>query len=170
MAEIQTERLVLRPARASDVTAFHAIMSDAQAMAYWSTPPHQDLAQTRAWLDSMLGIELGVGEDFVVDYEGELIGKAGFYRFPEIGFILDRSHWGRGFAFEALHAVVDRAFGHHQLPAVEADVDPRNARSLQVLARLGAREIGRASATWQVGDEWCDSVYLRLHAADWKLR
>ena len=51
-----------------------------------------------------------------------------------------------------------RALGSTELTA---DVDPRNAASLALLRRHGFVETGRAAATWQIGDEWCDSIYLR---------
>ena len=41
---LKTERLVLRPARQSDLGDINAFMSDARAMRYWSTAPHPDLA------------------------------------------------------------------------------------------------------------------------------
>lgn len=164
MVEIRTERLLLRQAREEDLASFHAILSDARATSYWSTPPHEDISQTRKWLASMIEIEKGEGEDFVVELEGRVIGKAGLFRFPEIGFIFHPGTWGRGFAREALEPVLGRAFSEHGLPAVEADVDPRNARSLQLLRGLGFIEVGRAERTWLVGDQWCDSIYLRLAA------
>jgi len=167
MFEIRTERLRLRPARAGDLDALHAILGDPQATAFWSTPPHADLDQTREWLRSMIEIPGGEGEDFIVEHAGSVIGKAGLYRFPEIGFILRPDHWGRGFAGEALRAVIDRAFAVHRLGRIEADVDPRNRRSLALLARLGFVETGRKARTWQIGDSWCDSVYLRLSPEDW---
>ena len=46
------------------------------------------------------------------------------------------------------------------LPALTAEVDPRNAGSLRLLARLGFRETHRAERTLLWRDEWCDSVYL----------
>lgn len=162
MPEIRTERLVLRPATGGDLKAFHGILSDARATAYWSTPPHADIAQTQHWVASMVAIEPGEGEDFVIELNGEVIGKAGFFRFPEIGFILHPDAWGKGYAREALRPVLKRAFDHHKLAAVEADVDPRNEASLRLLKRLGFAEVGRADRTWKIGDHWCDSVYLRL--------
>lgn len=162
MIEIRTERLLLRPATFDDVEAFHEIMRDASAMAYWSTPPHKDIAETQSWVASMIAIDPSDGEDFVIELNGRAIGKAGLYRFPEIGFILHPDVWGHGYAQEALQAVLDRAFTVHRLPSVEADVDPRNEASLRLLTRLGFRETRRASRTWNVGGEWCDSVYLEL--------
>ena len=168
--EFRTERLLLRPARADDLGPLHAILSDARAMAYWSSPPHADIDQSREWLQSMIDIRLPQGEDFIVEHQGQLIGKAGLWRFPEIGFIFRPDCWGRGFATEALSAVLDRAFGAHGLPKVDADVDPRNGPSLKLLERLGFRETGRKQRTWLVGEEWCDSVYLKLDGSSWRSR
>ena len=162
MVEMKTKRLLLRPAVEADLSTLHEILSDEVATAFWSTPPHQDLTQTEAWLASMMSIDPRDGEDFVIELNGRVIGKAGLYRFPEIGFILNPSAWGKGYAQEALDAVLDRAFAVHRLPTIDADVDPRNSSSLRLLARLRFEEVGRASRTWNVGGEWCDSVYLRL--------
>lgn len=170
MTDITTPRLRLRPARPDDLDAFHAILTDPRAMAYWSTPPHDDIAQTRDWLDRMMAIGPGDGEDFVIELDGAAIGKAGLYAFPEIGFILHPDHWGRGYAGEALVPVLDRAFALHGLAAVEADVDPRNAASLKLLARLGFVETGRATGTWVIAGQLCDSVYLRLDSEAWRAR
>lgn len=165
-ARITTERLLLRPARPDDLDAFHHVLSDPGATRFWSTPPHASLAETREWLDGMLTIPDGEGEDFVVEFDGKLIGKAGLFRFPEIGFIIHPDWWGKGLMREALVPVIARAFAVHRLPRIEADVDPRNMRSLRLLERLGFRETGREARTWHVGGEWCDSVYLALDTPD----
>lgn len=164
MTEIRTERLLLRPARMDDAEAMHTILSDPRAMAFWSSLPHRDLAQTRAWVAAMMAIDPSEGEDFVIELEGRVIGKAGLYRFPEVGYALHPDFWGRGLATEALCPLLARAFAVHRLPAVLADVDPRNVASLRLLARLGFEETGRAERNFLVGEEWCDSVYLRLLA------
>ena len=168
--EIRTERLLLRPARADDLEPLHAILSDPRAMAYWSSPPHEYVDQTRDWLTSMIAIQPSEGEDFIVEYDGRLIGKAGLWRFPEIGFIFHPDHWGHGFAREALGAVIERAFSAHGFARIEADVDPRNLSSLALLDRLGFRETGRKERTWFVGGRWCDSIYLALDAEGWRGR
>lgn len=168
MVEIRAERLLLRPAKEGDLAELHDIFTDARAMSYWSTPPHKDIAETREWLESMRSIDPNEGEDFIIELEGRVIGKAGFHRFPEVGYILRPDAWGQGFAFEALGAVLDRAFAVHRMESVEADVDPRNEPSLRLLARFGFVEFRRAKRTWLIADQWCDSVYLRLDASAWK--
>jgi RimJ/RimL family protein N-acetyltransferase len=159
-----TQRLLLRSATLADVEPFHRILGDPRAMTYWSTLPHRTMAETRRWVEAMIAIPPGEGEDFVVEHQGEVIGKAGLYRFPRIGFILHPDHWGKGFAGEALRGVIERAFRVHRLDRIEADVDPRNQASLGCLTRLGFTEYDRRERTWLIGGEWLDSVYLELRA------
>ncbi len=159
---IRTQRLLLRRARTEDLPAMHAVLSDAVAMRYWATPPHTDVEQTRQWLQAMIDADPALTDDFIIEREGEVIGKAGCWRLPQIGFILRSDQWRQGLAFEALSAVIEHLLSSHSMPAITADVDPRNAGSLAVLHKLGFVETHRASSTWIVGDEVCDSVYLRL--------
>jgi RimJ/RimL family protein N-acetyltransferase len=162
MDRIATDRLILRRARAEDLEAMHRILSNPEAMRYWSSLPHQELEQTRQWLGAMIEEPCALRDDYLVEYRGEVIGKAGCWRLPEIGFILDPACWGLGLAGEALSALIPVLFDRHPIPAITADVDPRNQRSLRLLRRLGFAETGRASGTWQIGEELCDSIYLAL--------
>ena len=167
MTVLVTERLRLRPARADDLAAFHAILSDVEATRYWSTPPHRDLEQTRVWLDGMMAIRPDEGVDFVVELDAVAIGKAGFYRWPEVGFILSPGVWGRGFARDAMTAVLDHGFKVAGLGQAVADVDPRNGRSLALLERLGFVRTGYRERTFRLEGGWADSVDLALSRADW---
>lgn len=97
-----------------------------------------------------------------MELAGRVIGKVGLFQFPEIGFILHPETWGRGYAKEALRPVLDRALSVHNLPSVEADVDPRNKASLRILSALGFKEVGREARTGNIAGRWFDSVYLRL--------
>jgi len=143
-----------------DLAAIHAVLSDAQAMRYWSTPPHATLEQSRVWLASMVAASPSESDDFLIEYEGRVIGKVGCWRMPEIGFILHSDFWGKGLAREAIGAAIEHILATLPVEAIIADVDPRNAASLRLLTRLGFVETGRAARTMQVGEEWCDSVYL----------
>ena len=159
--ELRTDRLLLRRAVATDVDAMHRIMSNPVAMRYWSTPPHVDVGETAKWLASMIDAEPSESDDFIVTLDGTVIGKLGAWKLPEIGFLIAPDFWGRSIASEAMAAFIDR---RRRLGSTElkADVDPRNAASLRLIKRHGFVETGRAAGTWQVGDELCDSIYLKL--------
>ncbi|MCB1446203.1 MAG: GNAT family N-acetyltransferase [Rhizobiaceae bacterium] len=157
---VRTERLLMRRAEVRDLGAIHAILSHPEAMRYWSTPPHISLHQSREWLKAMMASPETLSDDFVVEFEGRVIGKAGFWRLPEIGYILHPDIWGRGLAFECLSALVERAFRRFDCDRLLADVDPRNTASLRLLEKLRFVETRREKATLLVGEEWCDSVFL----------
>ncbi|MBX9942703.1 MAG: GNAT family N-acetyltransferase [Reyranella sp.] len=166
---LRTERLVLRRPVLADATALHVIFSDPLAMRYWSSLPHRTLDQTEAWIAGTLqSAAEGVGDDFVIEHQGQVIGKCGLWRDAELGFLLAPAAWGQGYAREAVAAVLARAFDTPGRLQVVAETDPRNARSAALLRRVGFRETGRAERTFCLGGEWSDSVYFALDKAAWR--
>jgi RimJ/RimL family protein N-acetyltransferase len=159
---MRTARLVLRRAVPEDLPAFHEIMSDPRAMRYWSRPEHETIEQTQGFVDFLCGCPGNGGDDWVIELEGRAIGKAGAWNPPEVGFLLHPDHWGKRYAHEAMATLIPLLFVRHEVPALTADVDPRNTASLRLLDRLGFRETGRAERTLLWREEWCDSVYLAL--------
>lgn len=162
VAELRTPRLCLRRARRADATALHAVFTDPEAMRYWSTAPHQAFSQTEAWVDDMIAAPPELSDDFLVEEAGVVIGKAGFWRLPELGFILRRDRWRQGLMLEALTAVIAHGFHARGLAEITADVDPRNAACLGLLHRLGFEKRSEASRTFCIDGVWSDSVYLSL--------
>lgn len=99
-----------------------------------------------------------------------MIGKVGLWQETsqsemEIGIILNRNEWGKGYANEALSAFLEYYWGLEEaknVTALTADVDPRNDASLKLLKRAGFKETGYKEKTFQTQLGWCDSVYLKL--------
>lgn len=162
MTRIVTERLVLRRPRLDDLDAMFVIMSNAGAMRYWSTLPHGAIDVTRVWLEQMIARTNAGGEDFIIEHDGRAIGTVGAGRLPSFGFIIHPDFWRRGFASEASQAFVNYVFARSDVPLLRSEVDPRNIASLTVLGKLGFVETGRVERDFQLGDEWCDTVYLEL--------
>ena len=145
---IRTSRLVLRSARPDDLEGLHAVLSDPRATRWWSTPPHETLEQTRDWLDAM--IANGPDHpDFVIELDGRVIGKAGFYVMPDVGYILHPDVWGQGLAGEAVGAVIDHVFSTRAVDTLTAD--PAVARILRFAAvEVVPRLAGTAGEITQV--------------------
>jgi ribosomal-protein-alanine N-acetyltransferase len=77
----------------------------------------------------------------------------------DFGFVFAPAHWGKGIAFEACAAVLPWLAREAGVVALYATVDPRNARSLRLIARLGFVEV--AAAEHPHGDtEPDDRVFL----------
>ena len=139
----------------------HAILSDPEAMRFWSTPPHERMEQTEEWIAGMIGADPALSDDFIVEAEGRVIGKFGAWQLPDLGYLLDPAVWRQGYASEAM-----RAFLAHRRRAggrfLTADTDPRNEASIRLLWRHGFVETGRAERTWLIGGQWYDSIYWRV--------
>jgi RimJ/RimL family protein N-acetyltransferase len=159
---ITTARLTLRKPQMADVADLHDAMRQPHAMRFWAHPEHETPQRTAEYLARMITNNANGGDDFVIELEGRVIGKAGMWRVPEVGFLLHPDHWGKGYAREVMVAIIEHLFTWHDADHLTAEVDPRNAASLGLLARLGFQETHRATRTMQWRDEWCDSVYLRL--------
>jgi [ribosomal protein S5]-alanine N-acetyltransferase len=139
----------------------HEIMSDAEAMRYWSSLPHGDREVTAKWFEEML-TEASGRDLFVAEHEGRVVGRLGIWQVPEVTFIFHPNAWGQGLAYEAVSALITHTFATRDTDRLTADVDPRNERSLRLLGKLGFVETHRAERTFCVAGEWADSVYLEL--------
>jgi len=58
----------------------------------------------------------------------------------DLAFVFAPKYWGRGIAFEACQAAVQYMARELGVSALYATIDPRNARSAQLLTRLGFSE------------------------------
>ncbi|WP_323768607.1 GNAT family N-acetyltransferase [Antarctobacter sp.] len=162
---IRTERLLLRPGRLTDLEPLHRILSDPSVMRYWSRPAHDDIAQTAEFLRYFMD---GYGTDgrveFILEYDGRCIGKAGMWRDPEVGYILNPDYWGQGLAFEAMSAILTEiARRRPDLTRLTADLDPRNTGSIRLLEKLGFTHDRTVIGDYLYGGyEVCDSAYYSL--------
>ncbi|HTK32215.1 MAG TPA: GNAT family protein [Candidatus Saccharimonadaceae bacterium] len=176
---LTTSRLVLRETAAHDVDAVFAMESDPVAMRYWSKPPMRDVAEAEAAVEramSLFPARTALRWAMTRPEDDRLIGHVSLFNFVEqsdradLGYGMNRDHWGQGFMSEALNAVVDYAFGPMGLRRLEADIHPDNLASLRSLERLGFRREGLLLERWQVGDEISDSAVFGLLAREWPAR
>ncbi|KJZ20965.1 GCN5 family acetyltransferase [Loktanella sp. S4079] len=165
--QIRTERLVLRGPTPDDLDAMYALYRDPRAMKYWSTPPHQDRAQTKALLDRYIASWQVDPTYFQLTLDGKYIGNVGKHRDDEVGFILHPDHWRQGYIQEAMTALITYLFETTTLERLTAEADPLNIGSIRMLSGLGFTETHRASNTFCINNQWSDSVYFTLPRGDW---
>jgi len=65
-------------------------------------------------------------------------------RTGDFAFAFAPAYWGQGVAFEACQAALPHLFEAFEVTALFATVDPRNARSIRLLLRLGFDEVTAA--------------------------
>ena len=179
-----------------DAPALFALYSDPEVMRHWSHEPWTALSQAEAAIREArdeyashrslhLVIEKRAGMQGDV-----LIGSCALYDFARapgrvalsaaacgqavpasatLGYLLARPHWGRGYAAEALQALLGYGFGVLGLARINAEVAPGNAASMNLLARLGFRSQGTARGRWTVAGRACDVETFSLHHSDYNL-
>jgi RimJ/RimL family protein N-acetyltransferase len=174
---LRTPRLELRPFGPGDADALFALNGDPAVMRYGSSAPWTDRQRALDRLERDR-CEMAAGHSvclaIVPTGTGAPVGQCSLFsldaqcRRAEVGYSLMPSNWGRGYANEAVSALLDWSFGELDLNRVEADVDPRNTASARALERLGFRREGHLRERWIVDGEVCDSWLYGLLVRDWK--
>lgn len=166
---LRTERLTLRPFATGDAVALHRFLRDPAATRYWSDP-HRSFAESQAFVDGTIAGASAEVCDFVIEREGQVIGKAGMWGRPEVGFFVLPEFQRMGYAREALTAIVPHLFQAYELDRLIADVDPENAASIALLKGLGFTIKGQRAQTIRIGGRWCDSLDMVLTRTEWDAR
>lgn len=155
---IETERLWLRPHRVDDLTACAAMWADPAVTRYIGGRPFSQ-EETWARLLRYIGHWAALGFGFWAVEEkatGEYAGELGFADFkreieppidgaPEVGWAFVPRVHGRGYATEALRAVLAWGDTHLASGRTVCLVHPENAASLRVAEKVGFRESQRTT-------------------------
>ena len=152
---IHTARLLLRKSTAGDAEAiFRRYAGDPQATRFMSWPTHTCVADTEAFLSwsDREWERWPAGPYLVLARDGQnqtLLGGTGLaFAAPALaatGYILARDAWGRGFATEALKAMVEIARQTGVL-RLEAICHTNHSASARVLEKCGFKQEGRLAA------------------------
>ena len=167
---LETQRLKLRMLRESDFEAYAEMCADSEVMRYIGDG--QPLTRPMAWRNmammvghwSLRGYGLWAVEE---GDSGALVGRIGFWNpegWPdfELGWMLRRSAWGRGYATEAARGALDHAFTQMGRTHVISLIHPDNAASIRVAERLGERLQGSTDLTGKT------ALIYRITREEWK--
>ncbi len=143
---LTTERLVLRELRPSDAGQVFALRSDPLVMQHVNRPLAKTIEDASSLIDlinSMVAANDAVQWAITLKNEDVFIGLIGFWRvvkehhYAELGYMLSRDHWGKGYISEAIGAVVPFGFNTLGFHRVEAITRPANAASIRALEKNG---------------------------------
>ena len=144
---IETERLLLRPHTLDDYEALCEILQDPQAMyAYEHALPDWE---AREWLERQIARQEKFGYSpwaVILKESGRLIGQCGLSWQEtdredelEIGYLLNRVYWHKGYAAEAAIACRDYAFDVLGQERVCSIIRDNNLSSQAVARRMGMK-------------------------------
>lgn len=175
--KLETPRLILRRFVGSDLPTLFAYRNDPEVACYqsWGVT---DKAGLQDFIQSQRPLQPGTPAEwfqFAIELKStnELIGDCALKvgkedaRQGEIGFTLSRKHQGKGFASEAVSALLDYAFTKLGLHRIIAITDCENQPSIVLLERLGMRREGHfLQSIWNKG-EWRDEYQYAILKDEW---
>jgi [ribosomal protein S5]-alanine N-acetyltransferase len=148
---LTTARLILRPLVDADAADLHRIYQVEGVLRYFPSPLPPPLEKVQKFIQDQARHwdEHGYGNWALVAQDSpELVGWAGPQFLPEtgeteIGYLLARPFWGKGYGSEAARASLDFIFTNFDLPQIIALVHPENSASQHVLEKCGLRLLDR---------------------------
>lgn len=143
--EIKTDRLLLRPLDVSDLDTHHAYASDIDNTHYMVFLPNESMRETAQFLVSVTAQWASDDPDcyeFAIMLEGVHIGAISISlddarNEGELGWIVKKQYWHKGYATEAARAVIDFAINTLHLTRIFAQCDARNSNSYGLMRKLG---------------------------------
>jgi len=176
----ETERLILRDFREEDWHDVQEYGSDTEVVKYMPFGPNTE-DDTRAFIQRTLNnqkTEPRTHFNFALiqKKENKLIGaceiwvKSAENKAGEMGYILNREYWHRGYMPEAAQQVA--AFGFEQLGlhSITASCHPANTGSSRVMEKIGMQREGllRERVLWK--GAWCDLLQYSILEKEWANR
>jgi RimJ/RimL family protein N-acetyltransferase len=145
---IETERLILRPWQDNDLAPFATMSRSPEVQRYLGEPQSEEQIAEAAERVSGRFAKLGYGRWSVERREdGRFIGLCGVVPFDrpetpihgeiEIGWQLDPSVWGQGYAKEAAAASLNWGWTNLDCPQIVAITVAANTASWGLMERLG---------------------------------
>lgn len=175
--EIRTDRLLLRSLCTTDAGSIFAYRSLPEVCLYqsWNPQTRKDVGSfiknqstlefnTPGWYQ----IAITLGKD------GSLIGDCGIHinetdeRIVEIAITIAPESQSKGYATEALKALLNLLFLELKKHRVYASVDPRNLPSMELFRRIGMRQEAHLVQSLWFKETWADDVIFAMLSSEWE--
>lgn len=141
---ISTERLLLRSLNLEDDNEVLFLRSDVRILKYLDIPIAKNVNDARNFInkinDNIINNQC-IYWGITNKKENKLIGTICLWNFSEdnftafIGYVLHPDFQGQGIMQEAFIEILNYGFKHLKLKSIEADVDPNNSKSVQLLKK-----------------------------------
>jgi RimJ/RimL family protein N-acetyltransferase len=175
--EMNTERLFLRPLKSADAETILHYRSDPIANQYQGWIP-KTIDDVHAFIKDRVSptIDLvGTWYQFVIikKESDELIGDIGIHfldadkKQVELGYTLDKNHQGKGYATEALAAIINCLFNELNKCQIETAIDPKNIKSIELVERLGFRKEAHRNENILPNGAWGGDLVYEILKEEW---
>lgn len=170
--ELKTKRLILRPMTRKYLKTTYQYSSDIENTRYMLYLPYETLEEAREQLnyyEEEWKRDNPIYYEFAILLGNEHIGEAGVdynedRTVMEFGWILDKNYWGKGYAVEAVQAVLQFAIEELGAKHFCAHCDSENIASRRVMEKLGMVQVDAKSGRKnRSSDEVREELTFELH-------
>lgn len=168
---IKTERLVLRPLNINDLESVHEYASDKENTRFMMMLPNDTIEESLQYLtEASVQWEKDSPEayEFAITLDDKQIGAITVYihdegASAELGWIINKRYWKKGYAVEASAAIRDFAFEKLKISRLFAMCDARNKNSYRLMEKIGLKlEEGDETRTYPKTGEIAKSLTYSL--------
>lgn len=174
---LETERLILNEITDQHVEELSVILSDPEVAKHDYFYPTKNLEEVMQFIERY-GEERQDNEEITWGIfeksTKKLVGTCGLGDFldqakrAEIGYALAQDHWGKGYATEAIQAVVAYGFEVVGLNRIEASITPGNESSVRVLEKNGFTREGLVRQRDYLKGQLVDSIIMGILRTDYE--
>lgn len=172
---LTTARLSLRLHRSKDAQWLHSVYSQPEVSRYllqepWTIQQTEDRLKTRMERTGLDGEAKALA--LIIERDAVPVGDVQIWLtdaergVAEIGWVLDPTFSGHGYAREAVRAILAVAFDHYRLHRVVAQMDARNAASARLATGVGMQREAHFRQDWWNKGEWTDTLVHAILASD----
>ena len=168
---LETQRLRLRELVPDDAAALFTVFSDPKVMVGHGTPVYKDVAEAHKlinWYTKAFSEKRALRWAVTRQGDDTVLGTCGYHDITayhhraEIGYELNSAYWRQGIMSEAVRAVVRFGLAEMGFHRIEANVDPKNPASANLLRKVGFIEDGylreRFFDNGRFVDDWFFSI------------
>ncbi len=168
---IDTPRLRLRPFALDDAPALYRLCANPEVAATTlNLPQPYALADAENWIPKHAAeFDAGVAMTLAITMRdvGILVGNISLricraHARGDLGYLIGRPYWGRGYCTEAARAVAAFGFGELDLNRIEAQHFARNPASGRVMQKVGMRYEGTNRQSLRRFGQYEDAVIYGL--------
>jgi len=174
----RSNRLILRQFSQQDVDSFFLYRSSPEVAKFqsWENYQYHDAEVFVRKQSKNVPDQPGTWFQFAIALveTNHLIGDCALHtllnepRIVEIGFTLAEEYQGKGYASEAVRALLSYAFNSLGKHKVIAFTDVRNEKSIRLLERVGMRREGHLLENYMSKGQWVDEYQYSLLQSEWR--
>ena len=142
---LETERIIIRSLKETDVNDVFEYLSDETVMEY--IEPIMTHEKVVSFIHNA-GIKNKLVFAVVLKNVNKVIGHLIFHKYTnkkiyEIGWIINKNYWNKGYAMEVSKKMIEYGFEELKIKKMIGETEEKNIKSIKTLERIGMKKVGK---------------------------